>query len=1455
MKRQSSLSRYLRLVVAAAVATPVAVTLASSSGLPAQAALAGVTPFEIDSNTTVQSGTDWVSKFATGDVAVSNDTNFTGTPVVQSDVGSSSTAPSWLANCPGSNQDSVFKNSTNINDPNWTGDHETQSVTPKDDICQSYFASDVIQGGARAGHIISYVAFTRRVFNGDGSYYFLLSKGPNPDIRVAGDIVIEVDYGSQGQAQGLKIQNWAGAGTPTLSAPTVIAVNNPNVELSPVQYFAELAIDLTALGLAPNVYDLPTPQSCLAFGFGRVISRTGNSPSATLKDDGEPAGLDFNVCGALIVKKQLTSAVPGATDFPIDVTAPSGVTLPYPHPVLRVPGGTTNGGTPVDGNANPAPNSTPTGNPITYQVLPPRQSGGYNVWEALAGNLGVRWHRDSIVCVNDKGTAATGDDVTTNIDDPSDVFSLFTLETVTCTIINSPAPAVINVDKNSGGQAGTWPVTLSGAGSGSVNVSDDGTRNFTTPGSYQTFGNRAAGSYTLTEGAEAAGGAFRPSGWSCTVVGGATTTAGGAAIGVNANPGDVVNCTITNTPVAPPNVEVTKTAAPTSFPETATAAGSPIVYTVDVHNAGTEPFTITNLTDAVQGGSSFDLDAATVGSNAGLTGATIAANNCATLINRTVLGGATTSCQFSVAYTGRNAGDVVHDTVNGFVVDSFGRTDSDDDDATVTVTDVPPVITVDKQNVEPIDLVAPGGAATYSITITNGPNAIEPIKLTAVTDTLTTSGGGFAAANINYFTVGGAVTATTCTNYVNTVLNPGQSVSCELTIDTTVLGPLAQGETLTNRVDVTAVDNDGTQVTGFDTAGRPVLGEPPAVRVFKTDNGAQIAEPGQDIAYVIRIENLSATEPLFVTSITDEVTFIPQGNAPESRGTLVIDANGVDTSNLDVALVSTDCGALIGTELTISDGAAGGADETSCTITLKLTGDAGDAYHDVVTVTGEDDEHEPAPPAQNEADTPVVDVLPTITIDKTANTHNVPETGGPVTYTLTITNTSVSSDPLTITSLSDNRFGTFVPSATDVPNTNCDDLDGFVLAPGASTTCTITANLAGQAGTHHDNTASVTGVDDEGNPASDTDDESVNFTDVLPQIVVTKTGNPTRVPESGGSVTFTVTVTNSTLEPVVTNSLVDQIDGRSPVNLVGLSGSTCVAGVTIQPGATYTCTFTRNVVQVGGAATEHDTVTVVAHDDENNTATDDDDETVTFQLIPPTVEIGKSDNNATVNEPGGDVLYTAPIHNTSFEPVTVTELKDTITYDLDLTHPIVVDLLNPVAPVSAFECHNAANAPINIKTYSLAPNETVTCTFKVTLAGTAQIVRDVVNVVVVDNDNQQAGSNDDESTPIVDVLPSVQIVKTADKPAVNTGDSVTYTFVVTNLSTVEPLTLKTLTDDKFGNIFAECTTTGGMGTVLAANDGQPGGADQTTCTLSRPFQHIGILSLEFHVDKLSRPLL
>ena len=85
--------------------------------------------------------------------------------------------------------------------------------------------------------------------------------------------------------------------------------------------------------------------------------------------------------------------------------------------------------------------------------------------------------------------------------------------------------------------------------------------------------------------------------------------------------------------------------------------------------------------------------------------------------------------------------------------------------------------------------------------------------------------------------------------------------------------------------------------------------------------------------------------------------------------------------------------------------------------------------------------------------------------------------------------------------------------------------------------------------------------------------------------------------------------------------------------------------------------------------------------------------------------------------------------------MTVTTLTDTITY----TDPPQV-----IGPISCLE-HRSAGARDHMRGWYSArcqrlaiagtgPDQTVTCTFAVTLSGTAQIVSDVVNVVVVDNE-------------------------------------------------------------------------------------------------------------------------
>jgi LruC domain-containing protein len=109
-----------------------------------------------------------------------------------------------------------------------------------------------------------------------------------------------------------------------------------------------------------------------------------------------------------------------------------------------------------------------------------------------------------------------------------------------------------------------------------------------------------------------------------------------------------------------------------------------------------------------------------------------------------------------------------------------------------------------------------------------------------------------------------------------------------------------------------------------------------------------------------------------------------------------------------------------------------------------------------------------------------------------------------------------------------------------------------------------------------------------------------------PVINVTKTANPITVTEPGGEVTFTVVVENQSnpLDPVTITSLVDDIHGD-------LNGQgTCSVPQTIQPGDSYTCTFTATVSGNIGYS-ETDTVTATGTDDEGTPVSDSDDATVT----------------------------------------------------------------------------------------------------------------------------------------------------------------------------------------------------------------------------------------------------
>ena len=187
----------------------------------------------------------------------------------------------------------------------------------------------------------------------------------------------------------------------------------------------------------------------------------------------------------------------------------------------------------------------------------------------------------------------------------------------------------------------------------------------------------------------------------------------------------------------------------------------------------------------------------------------------------------------------------------------------------------------------------------------------------------------------------------------------------------------------------------------------------------------------------------------------------------------------------------------------------------SCSLTVNLSADDLADHYNLSTAVGTDDDGS-TDEASDDATVTFEDVAPEIEMVKSANPTSVPETGGDVTFTFTVNNIGV--EDVTLTSLTDTVFGDL--------NGQGDCATGGLIPIGGSYSCSITTFLSADDLVDHYNVATAVGTDDDGTSDTATDDETVTFTDVAPDITLTKTANPTSVPETGGDVTFTFLVEN-----------------------------------------------------------------------------------------------------------------------------------------------------------------------------------------------------------------------------------------------------------------------------------------------------------------------------------------
>jgi len=537
----------------------------------------------------------------------------------------------------------------------------------------------------------------------------------------------------------------------------------------------------------------------------------------------------------------------------------------------------------------------------------------------------------------------------------------------------------------------------------------------------------------------------------------------GDANNAPAGPGACGDPTEINRVLGPPLIMVDKTVTPAVRLE----PGGEFTFSVRVLNTGPNPVTITSLTDDIYG-------SLTDPANTGPAGTNLRANTCLTALGRalaadpdgagTGVEGGFFNCSFTVDFDGRQAGDTQTDIVTAVAVDELMTRATDDDDATITITNVVPSINIEK-TATPETRPEPGGLFTFNVVVTN--TSIESVKITSLVDD--------KYPNL--------VGRGSCINAIGFVIPAnGGTYTCAFT------GEFRgnDGDAQTDVVTVIAEDDDKTVVTDNDDATVSLTGVAPTVLVDKTATPLTMGEPGGSFTFNVVVTNTSF-EPVTITALTDDI----YGD---------ISGKGTCTNAKTTVLAGDPDGA---------GQALGGI--YRCSFTGEFRGDAGASQTDIVSTTVVDDDGDTASDT-DDAIVTLTDVKPTVVIDKVATPTTRVAPGGEFTFNVKVTNTSP--EDVTITVLTDDVYENIATKGT------CTNAIGTILKPGESYSCSFTGTFTGTAGQSQTDTVTVTVTDDDDNTVTDTDDAKVTLTAVPPGTAGQQVNNVVRVPVAGPAPTL-----------------------------------------------------------------------------------------------------------------------------------------------------------------------------------------------------------------------------------------------------------------------------------------------------------------------------------------------
>ncbi|MEA2297357.1 MAG: hypothetical protein QOF77_293 [Solirubrobacteraceae bacterium] len=339
-----------------------------------------------------------------------------------------------------------------------------------------------------------------------------------------------------------------------------------------------------------------------------------------------------------------------------------------------------------------------------------------------------------------------------------------------------------------------------------------------------------------------------------------------------------------------------------------------------------------------------------------------------------------------------------------------------------------PVIAVTKA-ASPASRVVPGGDFTFTVQVSN-PSAVDPIRITTLVDNIY---GDLASRP-----------GSTCNALIGVTLAPGaSSAPCTFT------GPFSgvAGASQTDTVTVNGVDSNGltAQATAQATVTLTPLGTP-VIAVTKAASPPSRPEPGGDFTFTVAVSNPSATTPVTITRLVDNIYG--------------------DLTATSAKISATTCANLIGVTL------QPGASSAPCSFTGAFSGVSGASQTDTVTVTGMNNGITVTATAMATVTLTPAPAGPQIAVTKAASPASRVAPGGDFTFTATVSNPSTTT-PVTITKLVDNIYGDLATR----PGSSCGTLIGVTLAPGAkSPACSFTGPFSGSSGASQTDTITVTGM-------------------------------------------------------------------------------------------------------------------------------------------------------------------------------------------------------------------------------------------------------------------------------------------------------------------------------------------------------------------------------------------